>query len=109
MMEFAEGNGGKDTLDYLETLARDNPNTGEKMGIYGALTKNDKNNLRSVELRMQKQMTQFFKMKPDFNHDVHLDYYFTDYNTKTLVETYHGGNSWGEIPKKVRQACYKNK
>ena len=108
MMEFADRNGGKYALDYLESLAWVN-SSGEKMGIYGALTNKDKHNLRAVELRMQKEMIQFFKIKPDFNHDFHLDYYFTDYDIKTFVETYHGGNSWEEIPKNVRKACYKNK
>lgn len=108
MMEFAERNGGKYALDYLESLAWVNK-AGEKMGIYGALTKKDKNNLRAVELRMQEEMIRFFKMKPDFNLGVHLDYYFTDYDIKTFVETYHGGNSWEEIPKNVRKACYMDK
>ena len=109
MLEFAQGNdGGKYALDYLESLAWINDD-GEKKGIYGALTKKDQHNLRAVELRMQKEMIQFFKIKPDFNHDIHLDNYFTDYDIKTFVETYHGGNSWEEIPKNVRKACYKNK
>ena len=108
MMDFAKGNGGKYALDYLESLAWVNK-AGEKMGIYGALTKKDKNNMRAVELCMQEEMIQFFKMKPDFNLGVHLDYYFTDYDIKTFVETYHGGNSWEEIPNNVRKACYIDK
>ena len=99
---------GEFALDYLESTSRDNPD-GTKGGIYGALTKNYKNDLKKVEQRLANEMSQFFKVAPEFNQDVHLNYRFTDYDIRDFVTTYHGGNSWAKFPKDVHQACYKNK
>ena len=108
MMALVASGGGKYALDYLESTSRDNPD-GTKGGIYGALTKNFKNDLKKVEQRLTSEMSQFFKVTPEFNQEVHLDYSFTDYDIREFVTTYHGGNSWADFPKNVRQACYKNK
>ena len=108
MMALVANEGGKYALDYLESTSRDNPD-GSKGGIYGALTKNYKNDLKKVEQRLTNEMSSFFKVVPEFNEDVHLDYSFTDYDIRDFVTTYHGGNSWVDIHKHVRKACYKNK
>jgi hypothetical protein len=91
-------------LDYI----RESSPQGGKRGLYGHLLETSRGDEKALEQRMTVELNDYFADGPVFHYDDYLNRYLVDFDIKEILEKYVGANSWEDVSKETRKACYKN-